>query len=162
MRVIKFRAWDKKNKKMLAPKGALVEDMMFDYGNHYDHIGPDQAILMQYTGLKDKNGVEIYEGDIVEWSYPDNWCFEKGDKKKHPSAGKLMWTCEMKWMKRGAGFNLPDSWYVPKVIGNIYEKDINKHKITEQLTHNSFDCENKECKKYVKKYEAKEKGGDNK
>ena len=67
MREIKFRAWDKKLKefndilRMTLDGDRIEED---DYGNMPNM--KDDIILMQYTGLKDKNGKEIYEGDIVE------------------------------------------------------------------------------------------------
>lgn len=83
MRDIKFRAWDKENKKMLMG----VEDMYDGLGDWYDnngnevdpyrgnfptdcfgsYIGNKKIILMQFTGLKDVNGKEIFEGDIVKW-----------------------------------------------------------------------------------------------
>lgn len=69
MREIKFRAWHKKYKYM-----ARVADISFNRGivnlNGADISKIEDLELMQYTGLKDKNGVEIYEGDILK--YPDN------------------------------------------------------------------------------------------
>lgn len=65
MRDIKFRAWDKKFKKMVGLKG--VQDF---FSIRSDGLpSNDNYELMQYTGLKDKNGKEIYEGDIVKDKY---------------------------------------------------------------------------------------------
>lgn len=54
MREIKFRAWDKETKRMF---NVAKLDISYDYQNN--------VILMQHTGLHDKNGVKVYDGDIL-------------------------------------------------------------------------------------------------
>ena len=77
MKEIKFRSWSKDNKKMLY--GNDLQGRVF-FGN--DGVGTigTSFILMQYTGLKDKNGEMIYEGDIVDFEngYSDEIIEDKG------------------------------------------------------------------------------------
>lgn len=121
-RTIKFRAWDKDRKRMV--QGGLS----FDYENQIheeENIGVNNLYgaeseqieefeLMQFTGLLDKNGKEIYEGDVLTM-LNINYLVEWNDKKgrwnfynpilSHPS----YWGLTAGQMKRC------------EVIGNIYE-----------------------------------------
>jgi len=127
MRDIKFRIWSVEYNEMVYPKNYVIDFNWFGVTN--EHYLDDSAasefpihekeyILMQYTGLKDSNGVEIFEGDILKYinTYSgkeytkevrydnDLACFGLFDKKS-------IWCQECDWM---ALTNL-------EVIGNIHE-----------------------------------------
>lgn len=108
-RVIKFRAWDKREKKMLPWDEISAMPMITVLGNG----NRDLWEPLEFTGLHDKHGVEIYEGDIV----------------KHDLWGEFM----VEWDAISAGFRATGDdddrdinmghVQLPRirVIGNIYE-----------------------------------------
>ena len=100
MREIKFRAWD-----------LTTMILSSDWPNLSGFLGTrsDSEILMQSTGLKDKNGKEIFESDILRW----------GDTQD-----------VVEWNEAGACFDVRDSappldrvnyWKESVIVGNIYE-----------------------------------------
>lgn len=69
MREIKFRAWD--GEKMISPDSIDRNGVAHWKENS---IPETSKTLMQYTGLKDSKGTEIYEGDILTGGFEIKWC----------------------------------------------------------------------------------------
>jgi hypothetical protein len=116
MRTIKFRAWDSRKEKMFFWENTYQASEFWD-----DVQYPDTLPVMQYTGINDKNGVEIYEGDIVGYDYNSTPIVHYIDEVSFNQE----WCC---W---GFGiFSLePTIRKTIEVIGNIYENDIKKIKL---------------------------------
>ena len=130
MREIKFRAWDIEEDFMAKEIQTMYDGYCIDietsdkYGWMSSFYGffEDRYILMRYTGLNDKNEVNIYEGDIV----------------KHKNGG----LCSVKWLENECRFALVKMpgefeiyktnhslWRMCEVVGNIYEN----HKLLKEL-----------------------------
>jgi uncharacterized phage protein (TIGR01671 family) len=120
MREIKFRAWDQLNKKVYPVTQIVMigfgklDGVQIDDGGFRWLNGTDIE-LMQYTGLKDKNGKEIYEGDIVinygEWNQEYRTVVTYSEGYFTPLVNVE------------EGHNAIDSYWSNsyEVIGNIYE-----------------------------------------
>ena len=120
MRELKFRAWDKVEKKMLFDADPFAfhvsgsnEPLLAETHRNED------CIFEQYTGLKDKNGKEIYEGDIVRYGRHISGIIPPESR----TAVVKWWSGEEEYYPccTSSGFSLPFSEDGYEVIGNIHE-----------------------------------------
>ena len=101
MREIKFRAWD-------------IDRKEYHYPELWDNSMPsnwkEYYVLEQYTGIKIKNGVEIYEGDKVEWSDESIMDVTWIEKEGCWGLDNVLWLANCNWKNH------------IRVIGNIHEE----------------------------------------
>lgn len=116
MREIGYRAWLKKDKKMVEVKSIHfgTKKIMYGYSESSHCYGNvtckfDDCELMQFTGLTDKNGKQIFEGDIVKLGTGEiRFVFYGCSSFRHTNYGKY-----------AKEFDHKDKGY--EVIGNIYD-----------------------------------------
>jgi hypothetical protein len=119
-RSLKFRVWDKLEQRFILPdvgyQGHYTLSLNGRFNNLQNGSGGDEHVVQQFTGLRDKNKKEIYEGDIFESSNPS---YKWGPVE----FGEGRFYCNLKGARI---FTLEElcedfEYQVPEIVGNIFE-----------------------------------------
>jgi uncharacterized phage protein (TIGR01671 family) len=147
-REFKFRAWNKENKKMILPYENVGEDeLMISFSGRLitiennnacgadDCCGPNENYvsesdhkcyeIMQYTGLKDRTGKDIYEGDILSLNYFEGEVVKMWIEYLDtlPYCCTIIKYSEDDWVPLGRIMKRDGEQFTCEVIGNIYENE---------------------------------------
>ena len=116
----KLRAWDKQDERMSYGEVEYFDDSI---NYRFDHFctGADEDVeFMQSTGIKDKNGVEIYEGDVIN--------YRNSFRNPMTGSGSLSINRDFKiifkdgeFKAKGFDIRLKNILNYSEVVGNIYE-----------------------------------------
>ena len=118
----KFRAWDTTNKEMfkdtfsITESGQVVVVEQESVASSPDYVFVDNLVIMQSTGLKDKNGKEIFEGDILDYNG------RKALVRWHGSYASFIYRFADELQKRNSEWKpLYLAYMKCEIIGNIYK-----------------------------------------
>ena len=121
MREIKFRVWSE-DRKMFVMDGMSIDHIQKDAAESLELpiiIATEKCIWQQYTGLKDKNGKEIYEGDMLQYTVPQVGGFKAKDTIE---SGAVVFDRGVFWCNYPLYEVVSPGWDCT-VIGNIYEDE---------------------------------------